>query len=735
MECVDQTYVSGYRIWEHELEWLEKKAARRGYLFFGAPNERSTAVPPRDFYLYFIQPNEPPRFKDEKKSDEVFFFLTGADDRFRSLLKSYAAALNLASTSSGNAKDTYEKKATGFLRDLVKWLQEHMTTAFEVIYQGKSKPLLGWIKGKPAGNGGRINVRDVVNTVGSVCLASHFEEIAPNYPSFPVLITTANREQATHDALKGIAGGTRTKQAVAVLDALGLLDGDKLEASRSKYATYVVDVLKKKGHGQVVNRGELIQGIHGVEYFAPERFRLEPEWLVVVLAGLVHSGDVVLAIPGKKFDATNVAQLAATSLDELSGFKHVERPKDWNLPALRALFELIDQPPGMAQALTQGGEQAGAAVKTLASESRKLVERIVQAQQTLQSGLKLWARSLLSPEDFDALRIRLDDAKQFLESLQAYTSAGQLKNFREEPQAVVGRREGLEALRQIEALRAMAGDFGAAASYLATAEASLPSDHSWVANFQSSRRELLSDMLDPVKREQASFRQGCLQKLGQLKKGYMDLYLSAHARARLGSKEDNLKAKLLKDSRLEQLQRLAAIDLMPKQQLTDYQDHLIKLRSCFALTQQDLDASPVCPYCNFRLVAEQEERAAAQVLKILEEELDRLHDLWTKTLLRNLEDPTTQQNLLLLKPAARKIISDFQRTRALPENLNHDFISALQEALSGLSKVIVTTESLKAALLAGGSPATVQEIRKRFEDYLTEISKGKDPKKIRVIVE
>jgi hypothetical protein len=60
-------YVSGYRIWEHELEWRERKAGRSGYLFFGAPNERSTAQPQRDFYIYFIQPFEAPYFKDERK--------------------------------------------------------------------------------------------------------------------------------------------------------------------------------------------------------------------------------------------------------------------------------------------------------------------------------------------------------------------------------------------------------------------------------------------------------------------------------------------------------------------------------------------------------------------------------------------------------------------------------------------------------------------------------------------
>ena len=61
-------------------------------------------MPQRDFYLYFIQPNDPPRFKDDKVNDEVFFRLKGAGEEFQTALKSYAAALDLAGTSSGHAK-------------------------------------------------------------------------------------------------------------------------------------------------------------------------------------------------------------------------------------------------------------------------------------------------------------------------------------------------------------------------------------------------------------------------------------------------------------------------------------------------------------------------------------------------------------------------------------------------------------------------------------------------------
>jgi len=735
MECPDTTYRTGYLIWEHEIEWIERKIGRLGYLFFGAPNERSTTLPYRDFYLCFIEPFDPPPFRDERKNDEVHFRLTGIDDAFRKILRNYAAAVNLGATSSGNAKDTYDKKANASLRDLVKWLQEHMTTAYEVTYQGKAKPLTGWIKNKSVGSGGRINVRDVVNGVGSVCLAPHFEDLAPNYPTFSLLITSANREIATQDALKAITGGPRTKLATAVLDALGLLDGERLDSTKSQFAGDVLDTLRRKGHGQVVNRSELVHEVNGVEYFAPERFRLEPEWLVVVLAALVHSGDLVLAVPGRKLDATNVAQLTATPLDQLINFKHIEQPKDWNLPALKALFELLGQPPGLAQALTQGGEQAGNAVRAMAGESKRLTERLVHAQQALQSGMRLWARNLLSTEDGEVLRRRMDDSRQFLESLQAYTNAGQLKNFRHEPLDVTSKRDGLDALKQVETLQSIAVEFGPIASYLATAEAALPSDHAWIVKVQAVRSELLADLLDTGKRESHSFRQQNLQKLSSLKKDYSDLYVAAHGRARLGAKDDKLKAQLGKDTRLGQLQRLSTIDLMPRQQLVDYTLRLGELRTCFALTEPELDASPVCPHCNFRLVTEPNAVPASQAIKKLENELDRLHDGWTKTLLDNLEDPTTQQNLGLLKPAQRKIVDGFMTARTLPDDVNHDFVAALQEALSGLSKVVVTTDELRAALLAAGSPATVPELKKRFEDYLVEISKGKDPTKIRVVLE
>lgn len=81
MERTDETtYVSGFQIWQYQIEWQDRRVERVGYLFFGAPNDRPTAQPPRDFYIYFIQPFDPLRFRDEHLSDEVFFRLKGLDE-------------------------------------------------------------------------------------------------------------------------------------------------------------------------------------------------------------------------------------------------------------------------------------------------------------------------------------------------------------------------------------------------------------------------------------------------------------------------------------------------------------------------------------------------------------------------------------------------------------------------------------------------------------------------------
>lgn len=736
MECQDDTYVTGYKIWQHELVWQEHKATRTGYLFFGAPNERSTAVPQRDFYLYFIQPNNPPRFKDEKASDEVFFRLKGTDDEFQIALKSYAAALDLAATSSGHAKATYESKANGFLKkNLVQWLQKHMSDAFEVTYQGRTKPMAEWAKGKSIRDllpHETINFRDLVQTVAGVCLAPNFENQAPDYPFFSVLITGKNRSQASQDALRAIAGSNRTQQANAVLDALELLDGEKIDPCKSKYAKFILNAVKAKGHGQVVNRSEIIQDDHGLEYMNPGGSRLEPELVTVLLAALVYSGDIVLAIIGKKFDATGLQQLAATGMDELVRFKHLEQPKEWNLPALKALFELLGMTPGMAQLVTQGKDEP---IQDLRQAVDKIVKRIVITQRTLHEGLSFWGLDLLAGSALASQTSGLDQAKGFFESLQAYSSPGKLKNFRYSAPEVLAYGKALKALDELDALRGFIMDHGPTASWLSNAEAVLPTDHDWVDRMKTTRQDVLDALKQADLTELATQSQSIGVRLRKLKKDYIVVYIGLHTKARLGVNDDKRKAGLLNDQRLQTLLKLAGIDLMPRQQLNDYQTRLAGLKSCFALTEQNLDASPVCPHCGYRPSVEIFASASSQMIDQMDIQLDVMVEAWSSTILGFFEDPTTQANMELLKNDDREPLEAFIKSKELPLPLDSNFVHALKEVLSGLVKVTVKPGDLHKALQVADGPATPAEMKKRFEEYIDQLTKGKDPAKVRIVFE
>jgi hypothetical protein len=424
--------------------------------------------------------------------------------------------------------------------------------------------------------------------------------------------------------------------------------------------------------------------------------------------------------------------LIATPIHELVYFKHIEQPKEWNLPALKALFELLDLTPGMAQLVTQGEDGP---VQELQKTIGMTLEKLILAQQYLQSKFPFWNQTLVTEQEQAEYQAKLTAFKTFLESLQVYSSAGKLKNFRYDLAEITSQRISLELLRELMALHELVTDLGLSASYLSQAEMALSSEHPLTRKMQENRNEILSRLSTPIKGSTITFRQQTIQCLNELKREYINTYIVLHSRARLGMNDDKRKATLLRDERLNTLKQLTTIDLMPASQLTDFQNRLAGLKSCFALTEQELQATPICPHCVFRPTNETTDISVENRLAALDNELDRLQESWTNTLLENLEDPTTREGLELLSAEYRRLIDAFLEARKLPADLSQDFIYAAHEILSGLAKVVVKKEELQQALFASGSPATLIEMEKRFSEYLRSLAKGKDLDKVRVVLE
>lgn len=728
MECADNTYVTGYRIWEHEVEWREHKVTRRGYLFFGAPNERSTAQPPRDFYVYFMQPFQPPKYKDEKLSEEVFFFLKHPDEEFDKALKLYAGARAMASQAGSATRKNYEDKGDLHLKSLTNWLRQHMLTAFDVVHQGVSKKMVEFLKGHKTGN---MTVRELVNLVGSVGLGPCFAERYPDYPTFSVTLTASNLGDAVADAIRCLSGGLRTNTATAVLDGLELLNGEKIRPHESRYAKSLIKKLEAKPQGQVLNRNEiLVEKYPGVEIEID--YKLEPELVVVVLLGLVHSGDITLSLVGKKrIDAATLTESGKTPVEEFCKFRHVERPKDIPLSALVALFELV----GLSDGLIVNPETREAAIKQLHDRTGGIVKRVVVAKQHAQSGLPCWGHELIPVEKREEYRKQLDNLQDFLEKLQAFNTPGKLKNFSATVEEVKAHSPNLTALDDLEGTNGLVAELTPLTSFLSTALAVLPTGDSWSEKTNAVRGEWQPQLLDPAKRGDSSFRQKLVAALEKCKKDYQDHYLGLHKKTRLGINEDEKKRKLLKDPRLERLKKLAGVSLLPHSSLTDLQNRLANLKPCFTLVKDDLNTNPICPHCGFRPTDEKAGPSGATVMDAIDDEIDKLLDTWADTLLTNLGDPTVEESIKLLDADQKKAVQKFLKEKGLPDKISNELVQGIQNALSGLTPIGIKPFELLSSLGDGSAPCTVEQFRTRFEDFVQNMVRGKDVNKVRIVIE
>ncbi len=729
MERPETTYVPGYRIWEHELIWKERNSGRLGYLFFGAPNQRSTAQPPQDFYIYFIQPFDTPEFTDERKPDEVFFYLVDRPEEFDTALRLYAGAREMASTSGATTKRIYEDKASEYLKTMVKWLREHIFTAFDVVYQGDRRKLVEWAKGAAIPTG--ADVRETIDKLAASCLAPHFAEIAPDYPKFSQVIRKTDREEAMRDAIKILRGsGLRTQRGIAVLDGLELLEGDTISPDKSKYARYLLKLLQKRGEGQVLNRSDIISNVRGIEF--DEKFHVEPELVMVVLAALVYHGDLVIAYPGKKIDPTMLDDLAKMNHDDLIAFKHLEQPRSTPIETLAELFTMLSLTPG----LIKNPDTQNEAIKALQTEVTRRLEQLVEIQQKLQNRLTLWSVELLSDQEREQIRSQVDGLKEFLESLQRFNTPGKLRNFPHTKSDIVRQKSGFEAIKELDQLTKFVAEFSPLVAYLSEAEVILPTDNPARVAIGEAKKRFASDLQDSKKRLDREFRTDLTRELERLKQGYIENYFDLHRHARLGVQEDDLKKTLMNDSRLKQLTSLASIEILPKRQLTEFQTMLsANMMTCFSLTDKDLESSTICPYCKFRPMEQLEVKPVNQLIYELNDQLDDLYQDWTSTLLTNLEDPIVKKNIGLLKAQEKKLIQEFIISKSLPADLPSPFLRALQDVFTGLEKVTIKLDDLRKALMEKGSPCTVDDLQNRFEEYVASLMRGKDVKKVRIVVE
>lgn len=449
LNITTSAHVTGFRIWPYELPWAAKNVTRPGYLFFGPMNERSTAQPPRDFYLYVLPPfgGQPGRIKGEH--DEVVLLLEGAGSEFEEIVRKYAGAQAMAAESP-NHRSTYEDKAQAHLRGLIDWLRSNLNNHLRVSHGGVTKRVPE-VLSQTRSSASR-DPEELIRIIAAHLLASHFADLYPDYPAFSQVgqpISEKARETSALDAVRFLAGRGRTNLALGVLHGLKLLDDEqRIKPFNSPYARHYLDLLLAKGDTQVVNQGEIIEQTGGGlnPIFKDTRFKLEPEWVVVVLLALVYAGEVTLNLGGSEtLDASNVERAALKAIGDLTDFRFYRRPRSLPLPVWTQIFEEL----GLQGSLLRDEANRDMAVRQLQERVQAELRSVVEWQSKVQSGQSLWSTPLFTDSfsvtvrdglvaDSDLPEVTLSQTelspylrktKEFLEMLTRFNTGGKLRNL------------------------------------------------------------------------------------------------------------------------------------------------------------------------------------------------------------------------------------------------------------------------------------------------------------------
>ena len=745
----DTTYVTNYNIWFYELPWGEHKVTRPGYLFFGAPDERSTAQPPRDFYIYWLPPFFDRKYHDDHKADEVILKLTKIDEEFQRKVRLYAGSKAL-SIESSEYRQEYANKADEYLRGLLRWLRENLTDRLQVIHQGKEESISAVLK--KAKNTSAQTTEDLLKLISSHLLAPDFEERYPEYPSFKrasQVIAENSRSATAMDAIYHLGGRSRTNLASVVLEGLELLDADgNIRPYVSRYAQKFLDVLVKKPENQVLNRGELIEQVAGgiTPIEKDKFFHLEPEWVVVVLLALVYNGDIVLNVDGReKLDASSLDRVVTQALKDLADFRFYERPRTLPLPLWTSIFEGL----GLQAGLIRDENTREEAVKQLQSRVNGQLEQVAKLESRVQSGLNVWNTalftdrptmivesgtvvgsdvqgvSLKSPELLAGLR----GSKKFLEELSKFNTVGKLRNLKLGPSEIKDAISDHERVEHTADLVDLVAQIQPLTSYLAVAKAELPEDHPWVERAEAQRKALLDDLRRLAKGERHVKPAALTRELEKLKKEYIVEYAELHRQLTLGPKADDQRKKLYDDVRLKAVEGLAEIDLLGAgggSELSAWKREIQSLQTCREFHEGMLQDSPTCPSCGLRPSYKNTSVSADKMLKMLDERLDNMLIRWRQALRTNLGSDTVKHSLDAMSPKERKPIEVFLAQKEDNFAIPDGFVKAATQAFHGIESITIAVDELLESLKTGGLPTTVDELGRRFSDFVQKTMRGHD---------
>ena len=718
LEIQQDSYRSGFKIWQHSLEWIDKKSFRLGYIFFGNPNERSTTEPIQQYYIFFC-----PLFNEinrNDESDEVYFDVAGLSDEFKDTICLYGAAKAKYGSAPTSQKPLFKTQIEEYQRKAIALFDKEYADKTKVIYKGDSKTL----KSFPLPGEGSTKEM-IFRSVAARVLNKTFNDKYPNYPAFTDLLqplTNDNFDGRIKAALKKITATSQpNRDGEAILSGLGLWSGQTIVCDNSKYADSIKMKLKEAGEGAVLNRSDIIWA-----HYAPANlwysvdYNIDYQLEFIVLAALAYKGDIEVNWAGSKnLSATNIDTVLTLSEEDYFTFQHIKQPQGIPVKHLKALFTCLGLPDYTSEL------EKPETISKIITQAKTMAETVVKTKAIVVQGLKCRNVHLLSADESTKMKTELEVLGTMLDSIQSYNSYGKLKSFKLTEDELTSAFKAWPHCTLVDKLKEKAEKFERLVGYLYTAqsyvvEAEKPLFDDMKAAIDSLPLAVASDKDSEIKKYEAL--------LNSLIDRYADYYLHQYTRCRLSKQDALAKERII----LSEKKRIC--DIVKDSEFITATEYQNWVNSITSLREADASLTKTRvlnePYHDFN-PREYYGKASLNIQQ-LEEQLEGILDKWTSAMRSVFKDPSVQENMDILNATDKQLVEDFRTGKAELTAENAPRLrNLIAQFAQGIDKVEITMDDLRMQL---SKPLTPQEAISTLTSYIDRLCAGKERNKVRIII-
>lgn len=713
------TYRTGFKIWQHSLEWIDKKSFRLGYIFFGNPNERSTTEPIQQYYIFFCPLFNSISRNDE--SDEIYFDMSGFSSDFKEAVLLYGAAKALEANASSDKKAHFRTQIEQNRDKVILLFDKEYIDKTTVIYKSTASSLKNY---QLPGEGASKEM--IFSSISSKVLNKHFSDKYPDYPAFNDLlspIAKLNFEGRIKSALKKIHSSvTPNRDGEAILSGLGLLSSSSIDTQNSKYADSIKKKLKAKGEGKVVNRDEIIYS-----HYAPHNlwysvdYNIDHELEFVVLAAMVFKGDIEVVWSGSKtLTATNIdQQLLTLANEDFFTYQNIKEPTEIPIKSIKALFSCLGLPD-----LSSDLDNPLTLTKII-TESKTRAERAVKLKALLGQGINCKGISLITASKAAEWSAGLENLITMLDSIQNYNTTGKLKGFKYTENELNDTFKAWNYCDQIEKIQERARKFEELIGYLNTAKDFVVEEEKPLYDDIEDAINKLSVVLQEDK--DAEFKK-YETLLNSLKSSYADYYLKQYSKCRLSHHDYLIKDKILNSHEKHICDIIKDIDFIAKTEYENWINTITSLKEA----DQNVTKTAILEIPNHSFNPREYYGKLNYSIKQLEEQLSSILEKWVKALRSIFKDPSIKANLDVLDKPSRELIEGFKDEKI---EITVDNAATLKKLIGELSKgferIEISSDDIKKIF---SKPYTVQDAVEVFTEYVEKLCEGKERGKVRIIV-